>query len=142
MALRERVIAYVDEGHGDREAARHFRALPRFVNDLVIMIRQTGSLAPVARGHIGGGRLAAHRQWIVARMLGDGEPALDELCVELAGRGVIVHRLGLSHKKAYWQVNITGPKSHEPASSGPGGASHSLIRPRRGCCFCHRIHQI
>lgn len=45
MALRERVIAYVDEGHGDREAARHFRALPRFVNDLVIMIRQTGSLA-------------------------------------------------------------------------------------------------
>ena len=35
MALRERVAAFVDEGHGDREAARHFRVSPRFVNELM-----------------------------------------------------------------------------------------------------------
>lgn len=35
MALRERVAAFVDEGHGHREAARHFRVSPRFVNELM-----------------------------------------------------------------------------------------------------------
>ena len=35
MELRTRVVAYVDEGHGHREAARHFRVSPKFVNDLV-----------------------------------------------------------------------------------------------------------
>jgi len=43
------------------------------------------------------------------RLAENGEFTLDELCVELAGRGVIVHRstvgrllhrLGLSHKKS------------------------------------------
>jgi len=32
IELRERVVAFVDEGHGHREAARHFRVSPRFVN--------------------------------------------------------------------------------------------------------------
>lgn len=32
LELRQRVVAYVDEGHGHREAARHFRVSPRFVN--------------------------------------------------------------------------------------------------------------
>ena len=36
MELRTRVVAYVDEGHGHREAARHFRVSPKFVNDLVV----------------------------------------------------------------------------------------------------------
>ena len=35
MALRERVAAFVDEGHGHREASRHFRVSPRFVNELM-----------------------------------------------------------------------------------------------------------
>lgn len=46
MALRERVAAYVDEGHGHREAARHFRVSPRFVNELIKLRRETGSLEP------------------------------------------------------------------------------------------------
>ena len=108
IALRERVIAFVGEGHGHREAARHFRVSPRFVNDLVILKRETGSISPRRQGHLGGGKLALHHDWLNARMTRDGEPTLDELCVELAGRGVTVHRstvcrllhrLGLSHKK-------------------------------------------
>ena len=36
MELRTRGVAYVDEGHRHREAARHFRVSPKFVNDLVV----------------------------------------------------------------------------------------------------------
>ena len=46
MALRERVAAFVEEGHGHREAARRFRVSPRFVNELMKLRRETGSLAP------------------------------------------------------------------------------------------------
>ena len=35
MELRSRVVAFVEEGHGHREAARHFRVSPKFVNDMV-----------------------------------------------------------------------------------------------------------
>lgn len=109
IALRARVIAFVEEGHGHREAARHFRVSPRFVNDLVILKRETGSIAPRRQGHVGGGKLSSQQDWLRERMLCDGEPTLDELCVELAKRGVVVHRssvyrllhrLGLSQKKA------------------------------------------
>jgi len=108
IALRERVVTFVEEGHGHREAARHFRVSPRFVNDLVILKRETGSLLPRRQGHLGGGKLSAHHAWVAERLAQNGELTLDELCVELSGRGVIVHRssvgrllhrLGLSHKK-------------------------------------------
>lgn len=109
MALRERVAAYVDEGHGHREAARHFRVSPRFVNELMKLRRETGSIEPRRQGHAPGlGKLAPHAAFVGGRLAEAGELTLDELCVELEGRGVIVHRsnvgrllhrLGLSHKK-------------------------------------------
>ncbi len=43
LALRERVVAFVEEGHTHRAAAAHFRVSPRFVNDMVILKRETGS---------------------------------------------------------------------------------------------------
>lgn len=108
IALRMRVVAFVEDGHSHREAARHFRVSPRFVNNLVILKRETGSLSPRRQGHLGGGKLNTHGAWVRERLAENGELTLDELCVELAGRGVIVHRsnvgrllhrLGLSHKK-------------------------------------------
>lgn len=54
MELRRRVVAYVDEGHGHREAARHFRVSPKFVNDLVKLRRETGLLTPKRQGNGGG----------------------------------------------------------------------------------------
>ncbi|MGB3834916.1 MAG: transposase [Mesorhizobium sp.] len=119
MALRERVAAFVDEGHGHREASRHFRVSPRFVNDLMKLRRETGSLAPRRQGHApGGGKLAPHAGFVRERMVAAGDLTLDELCVELEGRGVIVHRsnvgrllhrLGLSHKK-----NAAGQRAGTP----------------------------
>ena len=59
IELRVRVVAFVDEGHGHREAARHFRVSPKFVNDLIKPRRETGSLAPRPQGNGGGyGKLA------------------------------------------------------------------------------------
>ena len=37
--LRERVVAFVEEGDSHREAARHFRVSPRFVNNTMILHR-------------------------------------------------------------------------------------------------------
>ena len=108
IELRARVVAFVDEGNSNREAARHFRVSPRFVNNMMILHRSTGSLAPARQGHPPGSKLAAHGVWISERVSGHGEVTLDELCRELAGRGVDVHRatvarflhgLGLSNKK-------------------------------------------
>lgn len=89
IALRVRVVAFVEERHGHREAARHFRVSPRFANNLMILKRATGSLAPRRQGHLGGGKLNARMR---ERLAENGELTPDGLCVELAGRGVLVHR--------------------------------------------------
>ena len=107
VELRARVVGFEKEGNSHREAARHFRVSPRFVNNTMILHRGTGSLAPARQGHPQGGKLTADGEWIEARVVQNGEVTLDELCVELAGRGVDVQRstvgrflnqLGLSHK--------------------------------------------
>ncbi len=108
IELRERVVAFVEEGHSHRAAAEHFRVSPRFVNNMVILKRQTGSFAARPQGRRGGGKLAPHADWIRRRVQEDGDLTLDELCARLGDRGVSVHRssvgrllarLGLSHKK-------------------------------------------
>ena len=57
IELRSRVIAFVEEGHGHREAARHFRVSPRFVNDMVILKRASGGLLPKTQGNHAEGKL-------------------------------------------------------------------------------------
>jgi len=93
IELRERVVAFVNEGHSNREAARHFRVSPRFVNNMMILHRSSGSLAAAKQGHPpGGAKLMAHADWVRERMSAHGETTLDELCVALAERGVEIHR--------------------------------------------------
>jgi transposase len=108
IELRARVVAFVEEGNTHREAARHFRVSPRFVNNMVILKRTFGSLSPARQGHLGGGKLIGHEGWVRARLAENGDMTLDELCVELIARGVsvdrstisrLLRRLGLSHKK-------------------------------------------
>lgn len=109
IELRERVVAFVDEGHTHRAAAERFRVSPRFVNDMIILRRETGSVEAKRQGHGGVvGKLRNHHEWVRQRIHDAGDLTLDELVVELAGRGVnvhrsavgkLLHRLGLSHKK-------------------------------------------
>lgn len=69
IELRARIVAFVEEGNSHREAARHFRVSPRFVNNMMILHRSRGSIAPLRQGHApGGGKLIAHSPWI-ARVL-------------------------------------------------------------------------
>lgn len=109
VELRERVVSFVDEGHGHREAARHFRVSPRFVNDMIKLRRETGGLSPKRQGNPGRGKLTAVADWVRARLAKKGDLTLDALVAELkATQGIaahrssvgrLLHRLGLSHKK-------------------------------------------
>ena len=108
LELRERVVAFVNEGNSNREAARHFRVSPRFVNNMMILHRSSGSLRPARQGHPPGSKLSPHGEWLRERVALHGEVTLDELCIDLAKRGIDVHRatvgrflhrLGLSNKK-------------------------------------------
>lgn len=109
IEIRSRVLAFVEEGHRHREAARHFRVSPRFVNDMVILKREHGGLEVKARGGRRRSKLAPYEDWMQARLIEKGDLTLDEIVVELAsvhGVGVHrasvgrwLHRLGLSHKK-------------------------------------------
>jgi transposase len=129
MELRSRVVDFVEEGHSHRAASRHFRVSPRFVNNLIILKAETGSLAARRQGHgMGGGKLAGHAAFVRQRMAENGDLTLDELCVELAGRGVsihrssvgrLLHRLGLSPKKRpYRPASNAAPTSGMRASTG------------------------
>lgn len=55
IELRERVVAFVTEGNSNWAAARHFRVSPRFVNNMMILHRSSGSLAAARQGHPPGG---------------------------------------------------------------------------------------
>ncbi|WP_237168746.1 helix-turn-helix domain-containing protein [Paracoccus shandongensis] len=110
LELRTRVVSYVDEGLGHRQAARHFRMSPKFVNDLVKLRRETGCLTARRQGNGGGhGKLVDVTGWLEACVTAKSGITLDELVAELAEtHGNDVHRatvwrvlpgLGLSHRK-------------------------------------------
>lgn len=110
IELRERVVAFAGEGHGHREAARHFRVSPRFVNELIHLRRETGSPASRPQGNGGGhGKLAGVIGRIEDRVAATNGITLDELVAELADiHGIWGHRgavrralrgLGPTHKK-------------------------------------------
>ena len=109
IELRSRVVAFVEEGNGRRGAARHFGVSPKFVNDMVILKRDSGGLVPQRQGHSGDGKLAPYGVWVRDRLASKADLTLDEIVAELASvHGLSVHRasvgrrlhrLGLSHKK-------------------------------------------
>ena len=92
IELRERVVAFVEEGHLHRSAAEQFRVSVKLVNDMVILKRTTGALLPKAQGNGGGhGKLAGVADWIARRITEKRGLTLDELVVELRdGPGVEV----------------------------------------------------
>ncbi len=110
MELRERVVAFVDGGYTHREAARHFRVSPKFVNDMIKLRRETGGLEPKRQGNKGRtSKLLGLEGWVRGRLVEKSDLTLDELCLELEGAHAVrvhrsavgrwLHRLGLSHKK-------------------------------------------
>jgi hypothetical protein len=64
MDLRTRVVDFVEEGNTHRATAAHFRVSIKFVNDMVKLKRETGSLEPKRQGRSGHGKLAGSHDWV------------------------------------------------------------------------------
>lgn len=110
IELRERVVAHVKEGHRHRATAAHFRVSIKFVNDMVKLKRETGSLAAKPVGNRRGtGKLEPYKDWVRERIEERGDITTTELSLGLKEEfdlevhswsvGRLLHRLGLSHKK-------------------------------------------
>ena len=136
MELRRRVVDFVEEGHTHRAAAAQFRVSIKFVNDMVLLKRATGSLEAKQQSNGGGhGKLVGVADWTLRRITEKRDLTLDELVVELrAQHGVETHRtsvwrhlrgLGLTPKKTCWPSSRSGLMWHWPAKSGSDTVSPS-----------------
>ena len=109
LELRERVVAFVDEGNTHRAAVMYFRVSIKFVNEMVKLKRATGSLSPKPQGNGGWSKLGPYDDWARERIAREGgltQEALAQalyakhgLRVAVSSVGYWLHRLGLSHKK-------------------------------------------
>jgi transposase len=82
--LRERVIGFVEAGHSRRAAASHFNVSPSFAVKLLSRLRKTASLAPAKQGRpCGGGKLAKHRGFLIARVEKQPDITMPELAAAL-----------------------------------------------------------
>ena len=109
MVLRERVVRHVLAGNSHRSAAARYEVSIKFVNDMMKLKREQGSLEPKVQGNPGLGKLTAHQAWVEAQIKAQPDLTLDELVAELAEQqglvvhrssmGRLLHRLGLTHKK-------------------------------------------
>src|SRR3982750_4317960 len=108
--LRERIAHAVEAGSAARAAAERFAVRASAAIKLMQRVRQTGSTAPAK---IGGHRrpiLEPHADTLRAIVSSQAGITLREIKAALAARGLVVkalstiadmlHRLGLSHKKA------------------------------------------
>ncbi len=113
IELRERVVAHVEEGFTHRATASHFKVSIKFVNDMVKLKRQTGSLARKPQpGLMGRGKLEPYKSWLQTRVAEQGDITLDQLARELKDQfdldvhrwsiGRVLHQMNLTHKKRHF----------------------------------------
>ena len=109
IELRERVVAFVEEGNTHRSSATRFRVSIKFVNDMVKLKRETGALAAKPQGNGGWSKLGPYDGW-ARRWMAEHSDLTQEglarallaehgLRVAVSSVGYWLHRLGLSHKK-------------------------------------------
>jgi transposase len=82
--LRERVVAYVEAGYSCHEAAAHFSTSVSFAVNLMRRWRETGRVDPRPRGGFRHGKLAPHRDFILAAVTAHSDITMPELAEELA----------------------------------------------------------
>ena len=97
MELCRRVVDFVEEGHTHRASAAQFRVSIKFVNDMVLLKRVTGSIEAKRQGNGGGhGKLVGVADWTLRRIKEKRDLTLDELMVELREvQGVKAHRVSV-----------------------------------------------
>lgn len=143
MDLRERVSQFVLAGHSCHEAATHFSTSVSFVVNLMRLLRETGSLAARARGGLRHSKLAAHREFLLARVAETPDVTMPELAAALKERGVTVDpssishfllRNGLSYKKLFWPAKPCVRTCARRATVGSVGGSRAWLKSRAGLC--------
>lgn len=97
LDLRERVFAYVEQGHSRRAAARHFNVSPSFVINLMTNSRARGSLAPKQRGGAQWNKLHPYRGFLIERVEATPDVTLEELVSALKDRfDITIHLASVS----------------------------------------------
>jgi transposase len=96
--LRERIVAQVAAGGSRRGAARHFGVSDSCAVKLVARAERTGSAEPARQGRPpGGGKLAAHRDFLIEQVQAEPDITMPELAARLtSARGVTVLPASLS----------------------------------------------
>ena len=108
LELRQRAVALVEAWNTHPEPARRLCVSIKFVNDMVRLKRETGSLQPKQQGNPGRGKLTDFKDWIRSRINAKPDLTIDELTADLDTThgltvhrsliGRLLHRLGLTHK--------------------------------------------
>ena len=119
IELRKRVVSPVEAGNTHRSAAARFDVSIKFVNDMVKLKRETGSLMPKPQGNGGWSKLGAYNDWARACMKAQSDLTQEGLAqalyaehgvqVAISSVGYWLHRLGLTHKK-----NTSGQRADTP----------------------------
>lgn len=69
LELRERAVAFLEAGHSHRATAKRLDTSVKFVNDMIKLKRETGSLAAKPQGNQGQqSKLNPLGKWVDARM--------------------------------------------------------------------------
>jgi transposase len=108
--LRQRIVHAVSQGSSIRTAAKRFDVSPSAAINLMRRVRETASTEPAKIGGYRRPLLEAHADDLRDIVAGKAGITLREIKTALAARGVkvkalstiadMLHRLGLSHKKA------------------------------------------
>jgi transposase len=92
VELRDRAVRLVEQGSTHTEAARRLCVSIKFVNDMVRLKRETGSLAPKPQGNPGRGKLTGVKDWVERRIAAQPDLTIDDLlAVALLGSGFLSH---------------------------------------------------
>jgi transposase len=129
IALRESIVVYVEKGNSERKAALCFKVSRAFVRKVLEKYRKTGSLEPNPSRI---DKLAAHEDFVRARLEQNCNLTDAELCAELAAMGVKVHRTTVRERRLKLDMggkrllrnraSSNGRTSIEQANTGVGGA--------------------
>ena len=108
--LRERVVAFVEDGHSCREAARWFRISASSAVRIMQRKRLTGSVAAAVQGRPRRSKLDAVSDFLITRLEAVPDITMSDLATQLfEAHGVrattgmlshhLIHRLGYTYKK-------------------------------------------
>jgi len=141
--LRLRLVAFVESGYSRHEAAAHFKTSVSFAVNLMRLWRETGSVEPRPRGGFRHGKLAPHKDFILAAVAVCSDITMPELAEKLAtAKNVKVDTSTLSKfligcglsfkKKPFGQANKTGPNWPRRGRNGNRAVNPSCVNSAGG----------